>query len=124
MEYMNSSAADKTVVHDTGWVSDGHHVCWNGPHGAFMGHPEGCPYFTENKIRFYVCSPGCYAARNGISLDDLPEDEAAACREFPHGSEPIRWRLREYLHPDLTPEAQDDLTMFEFVLDVEDFDNQ
>jgi hypothetical protein len=117
---MNKKAADNTVAHDTGWVLDGHHICWNGPYGAFMGHPDHCPYYTENKMRVYLCSPGCYAAANGLSLDDMPENDAKACREFSHGSEPIRWRLQEIIHPDLTIEEQTSLSIFQVMLDVED----
>ena len=112
-----SQAADKCVVHDSGWVSDGHHICWNGEHGAFMGHAEHCPYYTENNIRVYLCSPGCFASTCGIALSDLPGEDEQACREFKHGSEPIRWRLQEMIHPDLTIEEQNTLSRFMIELD-------
>lgn len=120
MQDMHSTDADKTVAHDTGWVADGHHIAWNGQHGAFMGHPDHCLFILENKVRTYLCSPGCYVQSRGISLDDLPASEAELCREFSTGSEPIKWRLQEFLHPDLNIAQEDALSIFEIALDVDD----
>lgn len=120
MKKDSRAASDKCVVHDSGWVTDGHHICWNGSHGAFMGHPDHCPFYVENKIRVYLCSPGCFAANQGIALSDLPDEDERECRQFSHGSEPIRWRIQEMIHPDLTIEEQVNLTRFMITLDCDE----
>lgn len=127
MRDMNSNASDrdKAVSHDSGWVEDGHTINWNGQHGAFLGHPPHCPFAVEHKIRVYYCSPGCHARDYGIDLTDLPQDDYHAIREAGSiGSEQIRWRVQEVLHPDLTPEEQDTFTTFRIELDTEDDSNE
>lgn len=112
-----STLYDPTVVMDSGFVSDGHHICWNGPHGAFVGHPEECLYYIENRMRVYLCSPGLWAAQNGISLDDLPTEQAEFCRQVNIGSEAIKWRLQEFVNTNLSIEEQDAMSIFEIELD-------
>lgn len=120
MKKDSRAASDRCVVHDSGWVADGHHICWNGSHGAFMGHPENCPFYVENMVTVYLCSPGCFASSQGIALSDLPQADEQECRQFSHGSEPIRWRVQEMLHPDLTVEEQNTLTRFMITLDSDE----
>lgn len=111
-----SIAAESTVVFDSGWVSDGHHIVWNG-NWATISHTDFCPYYMEGKQKVHLCSPALQTA-GGISLDELPADHAAACRAVSaHGAEPVRWRLTEYLHPDLKVEEQNSLSIFALELD-------
>lgn len=119
MTDMNSSASENAVTHDSGWVADGHRLYWHGE-GAYFSHPAACPAFDEGRARTYMCSPGMYALRNGVSLSDLPQDEADECRRYLEGHEDIRWRVQECIHPDLSVGEQDNLTVFEIELDNED----
>lgn len=112
-----STVQDPTVVMDSGYVSDGHSICWNGMHGAFIGHSDECPYYTEDKMRVYLCSPGLWASANGCTLDDLDPQEAAHCRQSDIGTEPIKWRLQEFLNPNFTVAEQKAMSIFEIMLD-------
>lgn len=120
MSDMESKAADKAVTHDSGWVDDGHAICWNGPYGAFIGHTEDCPRYNDGKMYIYLCSPGCAASDYGIMLNQLPYDEYLQCAQYEVGMERIQWRLQEVIHPDLTIKEQMDLCVFQIKLDVED----
>lgn len=111
---MNNSA-DKTVVLDSGWVDDGHELCWNHEIG-FIGHPPDCPHYWEGPVRKYLCSPGIMADNRAVSISDFSDEDAEDMLKIPMGSKPIIWRLTEYLHPDLSREQENKLSIFEVAL--------
>lgn len=112
-----------TVQHDSGWVRDGHILCWDG-RGTWLIHTSECPcQHDADGLREHLCSPGVQEDNFGIFLNDLPADQFTRCFDRPNGAEPIQWRLREVFHPDMDDAQVAAVAIFEIKLDEEDVRN-